>query len=138
VKTAAAAAAPDGSTRSFMRKRKNFIVAIISSSVTVKIASAFCRVMGKVSAPGFCTRKPSAIVGGGSILTRSPFSTDCCVSFAVSGSTAKHLIDGYKNFAALLTPANNPPPLHGVSNESRSGTSSTNSKPEVPWPAMIK
>src|SRR5205807_7835496 len=64
-----------------------------------------------------CSSDLSAIVGGGEIFTRSPFSNDCCVSFAVSGSTAKHLIEGCNPFAAVLTPANKPPPLQGVSRE---------------------
>jgi len=40
-KTAAAAAAPDGSTTIFILNKMNFIVAMISSSVTVRTASAF-------------------------------------------------------------------------------------------------
>src|SRR3989442_3577066 len=136
--TAAAAAAPEGSTSNFIRNNMNRIAAVISSSVTVKTFSAFARVIGKVSAPGVCTRRPSAIVGGGGILTRSPLANDCCVSLAVSGSTAKHLMEGFNDFAAVLTPANSPPPLHGVRTQSRSGTSSSNSNPQVPWPAMIR
>ena len=72
-----------------MRKSRNLIVATISGSETVKTASAVCCKIGKVSVPGDCTRKPSAIVGGGGIVTRSPLRNDCLVSSAVSGSTAK-------------------------------------------------
>src|SRR3989442_6559025 len=105
VKTAAAAAVPDGSTSNFIRNSMKRMVCIMSSSLTVNTASAFARVTGKVSAPGVWTRKPSAIVGGGGIFTRSPLRIDCSVSFAVSGSTAKHLIDGLIDFTAVLTPA---------------------------------
>src|ERR1041384_6469638 len=113
-------------------------VSIISSSETVRTSSANCCVIGNVSLPGICTRKPSAIVGGGGIETRSPLRNDCKVSSAVGGPTGEQRIFELCALAAVATPANKPPPLHGASTQSSSGTSSNNSKPHVPWPASTK
>src|SRR5207249_4547836 len=62
-RTAAAAATPEGSTRTFMRSSIHVSVSINSSSETTRISLTFACTIGNVRRPGDATRRPSAIVG---------------------------------------------------------------------------
>jgi hypothetical protein len=86
-RTAAAPATPDGSISTFIRSSIQERVSIISSSDTSRTAFTVSCTIGKVSFPGEGTWRPSAIVRGISMVTRSPFASDMAVSLAVSGST---------------------------------------------------
>src|SRR5262249_7991776 len=76
VSTAAAPTAPVGSTMMRTRSARNRTAATISASLTSTTLVRFWRRIGNVSFPGDCGRIPSAIVGGGGIVTRSPFCSD--------------------------------------------------------------
>src|SRR2546430_2591360 len=127
VKTAAAATAPVGSTRSLARKRRNRAVFTMSSSETSRMSETWARRIGNVSSPGMRLRTPSASVGGGGIRVRSPFWKGRNVAFAVSGSTPKTSIAGDRVFAATQHPATRPflrverqQPVEGASDLERS------------------
>ncbi len=96
---------------------------MISSSLTSATSLRFSRRIGNVSSPGLCGRIPSAIVGGGGIVTRSPFFSERYVSFAVSASTPTTVIPGDRLRATVLHPAMRPPPPTGVTIASSAGTS---------------
>ena len=53
-----------------------------------------------------------------------------------SGSTPQRRISGRSPLAATAQPERRPPPPHGVTIRSRSGTSSRSSRASVPWPAI--
>jgi len=83
----AAGTAPVGSTRSLPRSRRKRTASLISSSDTSSRSVRFRRKIGNVRAPGARLRIPSAMVGGGGMLTRSPFRKESHVSLALSAST---------------------------------------------------
>ncbi len=85
-RTAAAAAAPEGSTSTFMRSSIQVSVSIISSSETRRMSFTVSCTIGNVSFPGEDTRRPSAIVGFSATSTRCPAASERFVSSAVSGS----------------------------------------------------
>src|SRR5438876_498017 len=121
--TAAPPAAPVRSTTIRARSASMRTAATISASVTRLTPVRRSRRIGNVSAPGLVTRIPSAIVGGGGMVTRSPFWSERYVSFAVSASTPITARPGRRLFATVAQPAMSPPPPTGVTRASSEGTS---------------
>ena len=72
-RTAAAGTAPVGSTRILQRSSRKRTASSISLSETSSTSARFRMLIGKVSTPGERLRMPSAMVGGGAMVTRSPF-----------------------------------------------------------------
>src|SRR5207249_3669179 len=103
--TAAAPTAPVGATTIRARSASTRTAATISASVTRLTSVSRSFRIGNVSAPGLVTRIPSAIVGGGAMVTRSPFWSERYVSFAVSASTPITTVPGKRLFATVAQPA---------------------------------
>src|SRR5213083_987737 len=135
--TAAAATAPVGSVTTCARSARKRTASRTSSSLTSTTSFTFALSTGTVRAPGVVMRMPSAIVGGGGMVTRSPLRSERCVSLAVSVSTPRIWIPGKSVRATMEQPAMSPPPPTGASSASSDGTSWKSSSAAVPWPAMI-
>ena len=102
--SAATPTAPLGSVTSFIRSKRKTIASTISSSLTVTTSSTRFLFTSKVSSPGSVACRPSAIVRGTSIRTRSPAASERRVSSPASGSTPTTRIPGRKAFAAVAQP----------------------------------
>ena len=74
--TAAAGTAPVGSTTMRARRARKRTAVRTSASLTSSMSVRWRWRIGNVSAPGVVRRMPSAIVGGGGIVTRSPLRKD--------------------------------------------------------------
>src|SRR3954463_7835943 len=85
--SAARALAPLGSTTTFMRSKRNRIVATISSSVTVTTSSTSAAITANVFSPGSGKSWPSAIERSISTRSRRPARNERCVSGLAAGST---------------------------------------------------
>src|SRR2546426_127279 len=131
-RTAAAPTAPVVSTTIRARSATMRTAATISAWVTRLTPVRRSGRIGNVSAPGLVTRIPSAIVGGGGMVTRSPFWSERYVSFAVSASTPITARLGSRLLATVAQPAMSPPPPTGVTRASSEGTSWKSSSAAAP------
>jgi hypothetical protein len=134
------AAAPDGSTTRRARLASWRMASAIASSETVTISSMKRRRCSKGSGPNELVRSPSAMVRpvcSALHVTSSSRSSDSFASAASSGSTPTIRATGASAFTAVATPDDRPPPETGTSTLVTAGRSSTISRPQVPWPAMM-
>ncbi len=136
--SAATPTAPAPSTTSFCRSRSSAMASTISSSVTATI-SCTCRwTSGKVSSPGRLTAMPSAIVCARTAASICPCCTDRTNAAQPVAWTPTTRTPGSSAVSASAEPASRPPPPHGTTTRSTSGTCSASSSPTVPCPAMMR
>ena len=138
--SAAVATAPLGSGTSRVAATMARMAARISASVTVTMPSTKAWMCAKLRTPTLCVRSPSAmvrLVSSAGQVTILPVRKLSAVSPASSGSTPKTLACGRSCFTAAAMPLSRPPPETGETTRSTSGSSSTISRPQVAWPAMI-
>jgi hypothetical protein len=133
--TAAAGPAPATSQASFAREYMKRNASRRSSSVTSTDSTPSSRHVATQFAPAYGPFIPSAIDRGWTV-TGSPAFRLSCSALLSSGSTATTRAWGFAPLTAATIPDTSPPPPTGTITTSTSGTSSTISRPTVPWPAI--
>src|SRR4051812_30867650 len=134
--SAATPTAPAPSTTSLAFSMHSTMASATSSSGTTTTSSSQRRTSGSVRSPGRLTAMPSAIVNAEETPTGSPRRSDSANAATVSTCTPTTSTSGRCALIAMATPLDSPPPPTGTTTFARSGTSSSNSSPSVPWPAM--